>query len=395
MATMGERPKLKAGSFSFQERGPALAWCRGRAPLERALSHDLVWESALDLFISLPVRCLSAAFFTAFFTYRMMPRWIRRQTERGQSQPIRSAEVAELGGLHAEKVSTPTMGGVVLLASTLAGGLFGMDWSCLFCWMLPILMLIMGSLGLWDDLLKVKKKSYQGLHGRNKLFLELFVGAVFAFFVVKISGGSALAPESLYIPWWGVWTVGGMLAALSLGGLATVAFAGTVNAVNLTDGLDGLAPGLLAMCFGTVVYGCLHLPMESAIVHPEVVVNIAVWCSAAAAACFTFLWFNASKAMVIMGDTGSLGFGALLGASCIMLRAELVLLILGGLFVVEALSVMIQVAVFQKTGRRVFRCTPIHHHFEMAGVPEPRLVVRFWMVQVILCMVALWSLSRF
>lgn len=272
---------------------------------------------------------------------------------------------------HQKKSGTPTMGGLMLLLAITLGTLaaVGPEPSVLLALFVT---LGHGAIGFLDDYIKVVKKRNLGLRAREKLAGQIFMAALVAFLGNRFLG----LTTALWVPF--------AAAPVDLGVfyyiLVFFVFVGTTNAVNLTDGLDGLATGTVAVAMGTYALVCLSLGKAV----------LAAFCAATAAAAVAFLRFNAHPARIFMGDTGSLALGGALAAVAVLTKTELLLIFIGGVFVAEALSVIIQVVSFQTTGRRVFRMSPLHHHFEMGGWPETKVVYVFWLAGAMCSLLALW-----
>jgi phospho-N-acetylmuramoyl-pentapeptide-transferase len=344
-----------------------------------------------NLFRYLTFRTGGAVMTAMFLSFVMGPpliRWLR-SVQRG-GQPIR------LDGPESHlltKQGTPTMGGVLILAALAVSTLLWADLRNGYVWIVLFVTLGYGLLGFTDDWLKVTKRHSGGLSGRLKLLGQAVIGLVAAIATVMLTPG-ALATgiavpvlKDLLIPLGWAFPI-----------YATFVMMGSSNAVNLTDGLDGLAivPVLIATaCFALIAYLVGNTIFANYLGIPYVpgTGELAVLCGAMAGASLGFLWFNAPPAMVFMGDTGSLSAGGALGAIAIIVKHELVLAIIGGLFVLEAVSVIVQVASFKLTGRRVFRMAPLHHHFEKKGWKEPTIVIRFWILAMILAIVGLSTLK--
>jgi phospho-N-acetylmuramoyl-pentapeptide-transferase len=337
-------------------------------------------------FVTLPFAV--AALILSFVIGPRMINWLRSMQRGGQ--PIRDDGPAS----HLlTKQGTPTMGGVMMLIALTVSTLLWTDLQSGYVWIALLVTLCYGALGFADDFLKVTKRNSKGLSGKKKLLVQLVVAGIAAYAVTQFS-----APEAqhhLAIPFF-------KDVLLNLGVLyipfAMLVMVGASNAVNLTDGLDGLAivPIMIAAgCFALISYlvGNIVFADYLQIAHVPGTGELAVFCAAMIGAGLGFLWYNAPPAMVFMGDTGSLAFGGALGVIAVMTKHEIVLAIIGGLFVLEALSVMIQVVSFKLTGKRVFRMAPIHHHFEKMGWAEPTVVIRFWIIAVILALVGLSSLK--
>jgi phospho-N-acetylmuramoyl-pentapeptide-transferase len=309
--------------------------------------------------------------------------------KQGKGQPIRD----DGPKTHLAKRGTPTMGGLMILASATFSTLMWADWANWYVWIVLGVTLAYGAIGFYDDYLKVTKQHASGFGGKARLGLELIVAALAAWAIMSLSA-PALAGQ-LAVPFFKdtliylgpMFIVAGMLV-----------IAGAGNAVNLTDGLDGLAivPVMIAAAtFGLIAYliGSEKFATYLQIHYVAGTAELSVICGALIGAGLGFLWFNAPPAMIFMGDTGSLALGGALGAIAVATKHEIVLAIVGGLFVLETLSVVIQVASFKLTGRRVFRMAPLHHHFEQKGWQESTVVVRFWIISVILALVGLATLK--
>jgi phospho-N-acetylmuramoyl-pentapeptide-transferase len=324
------------------------------------------------------------------------PRFIKKLYELKIGQPIRMDECPMLGELHKKKQDTPTMGGLLILASMLVGTVLWMDLASPFTWILALTTVCMGGLGAIDDGLKLRGRSSKGLAGKKKLLIQGLFAAVLAFYLLYFANLSEHI-RLLYIPFLKspVLTLGTTLFVLWTIFVVT----GASNAVNLTDGLDGLAAGSLIMVGSTLaavafLTNNLDLSRYLHILYIEGSGEIAVFLAAMVGGCVGFLWYNGHPAQVFMGDTGSLALGAVLGVSAVLLRREFLLGIVGGVFVAEALSVMIQVGSYKlRAGKRVFLCAPLHHHFEYKGWPETKVVLRFWIVGLLLAIVGLASLK--
>ncbi len=326
-------------------------------------------------------------------------RWLKRRQAGGQ--PIREDGPPS----HFTKRGTPTMGGVLILLSVAISTLLWMDLANGYVWSVLIVTLGFGLLGFYDDYRKLTGRSSRGMSSRMKLIGQIVIAAIATYWIMRlgweaqfkyrIDPATPLA-TGLAIPF-----LKGYL--LDLGHVAFILFAafvmvGASNAVNLTDGLDGLAivPVMIAASvFGLIAYMAGNAVFSGylQIVFVPGAGELAVFCGALVGAGLGFLWFNAPPAMVFMGDTGSLSMGGALGAIAVAVKHELVLAIVGGLFVLETVSVIVQVASFRLTGRRVFRMAPIHHHFEQKGWQEPTIVVRFWIIAAVLAILGLATLK--
>ena len=307
------------------------------------------------------------------------------RVRQGKGQPIRD----DGPQTHLAKVGTPTMGGLMILTAISISMLLWMDLSNLYLWACLTVMLGFGLVGFMDDYDKVTKRSHKGVSGKVRLLLEFIIAGAAVTLIVSQTGGK------LYLPF-----VNGPVADLGywyviFGAFVIVSFG---NSVNLTDGLDGLAtmPVIIAsLAFMVIVYLVGNAKYAEYLGLPFLlgVGDLVIICGAIVGAGLAFLWYNAPPAQVFMGDTGSLALGGTLGAIAVVAHHEFVLAIIGGLFVVEALSVIIQVFWFKRTGKRVFRMAPIHHHFEQLGWPESTVVIRFWIIAFVLALAGLATLK--
>jgi phospho-N-acetylmuramoyl-pentapeptide-transferase len=309
--------------------------------------------------------------------------WLR--VRQGKGQPIRHDGPQS----HLAKRGTPTMGGLMILTSLTAAMLLWMDFTNRYLWACLFITVGFGLIGFLDDYDKVKKRSHKGVSGRTRLLAEFLVAGIGAL-VIAYGAGTAL-----YIPFYNGPVIDLGPFYIPFAAFVIVAFG---NSVNLTDGLDGLAtmPVIIAsLAFLVIAYLAGNAIFAGYLGIPYVAGSgeLTVLCSAIVGAGLAFLWFNAPPAAVFMGDTGSLALGGALGAIAVATQHEIVLGIIGGLFVVEALSVIIQVFVYKRTGKRVFRMAPIHHHFEQLGWSEPTVVIRFWIISFVLALAGLSTLK--
>ncbi len=319
---------------------------------------------------------------------------IRMLTRLRIGQPIRGKGIPDLYERHKGKAGTPTMGGLLILAAIAVSVLLWADLSNRLVWMALASTLFLGSLGFWDDWLKLQRKEYKGLPKRAKLLgqmlLGLLIGSTLYLFPLTRESGTAIAFPFfktlvinlgiLYIPF------------------VMVVIVGTSNAVNLTDGLDGLAIGCViaaAMSLAVLTYivGRVDLTRFLIIEYVPESAEVTVFVAALIGAGMAFLWFNAHPADIFMGDTGSLALGGALGTVAVFIKQELLLLLIGGIFVAEALSVIIQVTAFRRWNRRVFLMAPLHHHFEMKGWHESKIIIRFWIISALLGIFGLATLK--
>jgi phospho-N-acetylmuramoyl-pentapeptide-transferase len=315
-------------------------------------------------------------------------RWLK-SVQRG-GQPIRS-DGPERHLI--EKKGTPTMGGVLILAAMTTSTLLWADLRSGYVWAVLFCTLCYGAVGFVDDYLKLSRRNTRGVSARGKLGVQLGVGLITAGWIAYLTGGTL--GTALAVPVFkGALLQLGLLFPL----FGMIVLVGSSNAVNLTDGLDGLATVptiIVASVFALIAYlvGNRVFADYLQLNHIPNVGELAVFCAATVGAGMGFLWFNAPPAAVFMGDTGSLALGGALGAVAIATKHEIVLTIAGGLFVVETVSVIVQVFWFRRTGRRVFLMAPLHHHFEKKGWAEPTIVIRFWIVSMILALVSLATLK--
>jgi len=309
--------------------------------------------------------------------------WLR--VRQGKGQPIRDDGPQS----HLKKVGTPTMGGLMILTSVTIAMLLWMDLSNRFTWACLMVTLGFGAIGFLDDYDKVTKRSHKGISGRVRLLLEFMIAGCAAWII--LDGG----PHNLYLPFYNG-------PVINLGPFyilfAAFVITGFGNAVNLTDGLDGLAtmPVVIAsVAFLIITYlvGNAKFATYLGIPHVPGAGDVTILCSAIIGAGLAFLWFNAPPAAVFMGDTGSLALGGALGAIAVVAHHEIVLVIIGGLFVLETVSVILQVFFYKRTGKRIFKMAPIHHHFEQLGWSEPTVVIRFWIIAFVLALAGLSTLK--
>ena len=309
--------------------------------------------------------------------------------KQGKGQPIRE----DGPKTHFSKKGTPTMGGLMILSGVTVSTLLWANWANWYVWIVLFVTLSYGAIGFYDDYLKVTRTHTAGVSGKTRLLAEIVVAGIAAWAVMRV--GSAGFSSSLTVPFFkNVVLPLGVVFVL----LGVFVIAGAGNAVNLTDGLDGLAivPVMIAAAtFGLIAYliGNVKFAAYLQIHYVAGAGELAVICGALIGAGLGFLWFNAPPAMIFMGDTGSLALGGALGTIAVVTKHEVVLAIVGGLFVLETASVIIQVASYKLTGKRVFRMAPLHHHYEQKGWKESTVVVRFWIISVILALIGLASLK--
>jgi len=314
-------------------------------------------------------------------------RWLRER--QGDGQPIRD----DGPETHLKKKGTPTLGGLMILIAVIVSTLLWVDLTNGFTWIVLLVTAGFGLVGFADDYQKLTKKNARGIPGRVRLLIQIVMATIAVFGITQMV--SAPQATTLALPFVKEFSP-------QLGGLfypfAVFVIVGASNAVNLTDGLDGLATVpvmIVALCFGLITYlaGNLVFANYLQIHHVPGAGELAVFCGALAGACLGFLWYNAPPAQVFMGDTGSLALGSSIGTIAIIIKHEIVLAIIGGLFVMETVSVIIQVASFKMTGKRVFKMAPLHHHFEKLGWSEPTVVIRFWIIACVLALIGLSTLK--
>jgi phospho-N-acetylmuramoyl-pentapeptide-transferase len=341
----------------------------------------------LNVFRYQTFRTLLAALTALVVSLLAGPWLIRRLTELQIGQSIREDGPQS----HAKKAGTPTMGGTLIIFSLTFATLMLADITSWYVWLALLVTLSHGLIGYLDDSAKVRRGNSRGLPGRARLVAELVIGGIAstAIYLWSEHGGHMTMPflktvnpdlGLLYIPF------------------GALVIAGAANAVNLTDGLDGLAIGPVMIAAGTYavfayVAGNARIAEYLQIPYVAGAGELAIFCGALAAAGLGFLWFNAYPAQMFMGDVGSLAIGSALGVAALVTRQELVLLVVGFVFVAETLSVIGQVASFKLRRKRIFRMAPIHHHFELLGWPEPQIIVRFWIVSIVCALLALSTLK--
>ncbi len=352
------------------------------------LIHLLTGEvSALNVFRYITFR-IFLSFLTAFFLSLLIgPAFIRNLVKKQMKQSIREDGPKS----HKVKSGTPTMGGLLIITTLFLTSLIWMDLADPFVQATLMLTLFFGLVGYVDDYLKVSKKNTKGLSGRLRLALEFGVSALILFWLISLHNFSTV----LYLPFFKHITLNLGMGYIFFGSFVIV---GCANAVNLTDGLDGLAIVPVTVCAVTLMlfaYVAGNASIANYLQIPFIngVGELAPLASALVAAGLGFLWFNSYPATVFMGDVGSLSLGGFLGILAVLTKNELILIVLGGVFVLEAVSVITQVVSFKLTGKRVFKMAPIHHHFELKGIDEPKVIVRFWIISIILAVICLSTLK--
>ncbi len=347
------------------------------------------FESSFSVFQYLTLRAILSVLTALMISFLVGPAMIRRLSVHQIGQPVRDDGPQS----HIQKAGTPTMGGALLLVAITVTTLLWSDLTNHYVWVVLCVTLVFGLIGFIDDYKKLVLQDSRGLPAGSKYFWQSVAGLAAAC-VLYLTATSPAATQ-LLIPYFKDVSIG-------LGPwfivLAYFVIVGSSNAVNLTDGLDGLAimpTVMVAGALGIFAYASGHADFATYLKIPSLpgVGELVILCGAIVGAGLGFLWFNAYPAQVFMGDVGALSLGAALGALAVAVRQELILLVMGGLFVMETISVILQVASYKLTGRRIFRMAPLHHHFELKGWPEPRVIVRFWIITVILVLVGLASLK--
>jgi len=347
--------------------------------------------AAFNVFRYITFRTAGAVVTALFFVFLFGPGMIAMlRIKQGRGQPIREAGPA---GHLLTKKGTPTMGGLMILSGAVISTLLWSNLTNGYVWVVLFVTVGFGAIGFYDDYLKVKRMSHKGFGSKQRLLLEALIGGIAAFAISQLAQGAY--GTSLLFPFVKDLALNLGYFYILFGGFVVVA-AG--NSVNLTDGLDGLAivPVMVAAaCFGLIAYlvGSQNYADYLLLNAVPGTAELAVVCGALIGAGLGFLWFNAPPAQIFMGDTGSLALGGALGTIAVATKHEIVLAIIGGLFVLETVSVIVQVTSFKLTGKRVFRMAPIHHHFEHMGWTESQVVIRFWIISFVLALIGLSSLK--
>jgi phospho-N-acetylmuramoyl-pentapeptide-transferase len=350
------------------------------------LAHDITF---FNVFRYLTLRGILGVLTALGICFVVGPAMIRKLSQYQIGQTVRSDGPQS----HLSKAGTPTMGGALILVAVFVATLLWSDLSNRFVWVVLFTTFVFGAIGWVDDYKKLINKDPRGIGARAKFFWQSvggFGAAAFLYYTAQTP-----AETQLIVPVF-------KQVVLDLGPwfilLTYLVIVGSSNAVNLTDGLDGLAimpTVMVAGALGFFAYLTGHVKFAEYLGIPYIAGSgeVLIFCGALVGAGLGFLWFNTYPAMVFMGDVGALGLGAALGAIAVVVRQEIVLFIMGGVFVMETVSVMLQVASFKLTGRRIFRMAPLHHHFELKGWPEPRVIVRFWIISFILVLIGLATLK--
>lgn len=328
------------------------------------------------------------AMITALVVSFIIGPWVIRKLEGLQARQVIRTDGPES---HLKKQGTPTMGGVLILAAIVIPTLLWADLTSIYVWLTLFIIVGYGVIGFIDDYKKVVEKNPKGLSPRQKMIWQILLGGVVASFLYSRAGFST----ELFFPFFK--NLHPNLGVLYIP-FVTLVIVGASNAVNLTDGLDGLAIGPVAINAATYMlftYIAGNARLSSYLQIPYVAGSgeLAILCGAMVGAGLGFLWYNSYPAEVFMGDVGSLSLGGGLGTLAVITKQEILLVIVGGIFVIEALSVIFQVGSYKYRGKRIFRMAPIHHHFELKGVAEPKIIVRFWIITIILALVAISTLK--
>ena len=340
-----------------------------------------------NVFKYITFRTFGASITSVLLCLLVGPSYIRFLQRKQMGQAIRD----DGPKTHLVKKGTPTMGGGLILMAIALPTLLWADLTNKSIWIALIATLLFGVVGYVDDYRKVIQKNPKGLSGKKKLFCQTLIGLAAAYWIYTMRD----TPPVLKFPFFKEWSI--YLGPLFIP-FATFVIVGASNAVNLTDGLDGLAVGptiTTSATFLILAYCAGHVKIAEYLQIPYIAGagELSIFCGSVAAACLGFLWFNTYPAQVFMGDVGSLALGAALAIVAVITKNEILLALCGGIFVIEALSVMAQVASFKTTGKRVLRMAPIHHHFELKGWAEPKVIVRFWIISILLALFTLSTLK--
>ncbi|MDI6890490.1 MAG: phospho-N-acetylmuramoyl-pentapeptide-transferase [Thermodesulfovibrionales bacterium] len=349
--------------------------------------HD--WFSPLNVFRYITFRTSLAVLSAIFFSLVLGPWIIGRLKKLSMTQQIRD----DGPKTHINKAGTPTMGGVLIILCILLSVFMWGDLKNMYVWTMIVSLMGFGGVGLVDDYLKIVKKNHKGLRAYQKFGSQIFLALLISIFLYM--NPKDPYADVLCVPFFKKWLfdLGWFYIPFSI-----IVIVGSSNAVNLTDGIDGLATGLVAaavLACGVLVYISGHkgLAQYLHVLYLPGTGELTVFCGAMFGASLGFLWYNSYPADVFMGDVGSLGLGGSLGTLAVITKHEIVLAVVGGIFVIETISVMLQVASFRLTGKKVFKMAPIHHHFELKGWPEPKVIVRFWIVGIMLALLSLATLK--
>jgi phospho-N-acetylmuramoyl-pentapeptide-transferase len=346
--------------------------------------------AAFNVFRYITFRVAMAVVTALLISWLLGPWFIRTLRRLSVGQNIRDVGPQA----HQIKAGTPTMGGLLILSALLASTLLWADLTNVYLWIVVLVTVAFGAIGFADDYIKVQRRRNLGLTARTKMLLQILAGAAMGVTLLFLPSGYGFNPtltfpffKQLYLP----------LGYLYIAFVVVVLVAAS-NTVNLTDGLDGLAIGSTSIAAATYalftyVAGNVRIATYLQVSYVPGVGEVAVFCGALVGAGLGFLWYNCHPAEVFMGDVGSLSLGAAIGSVAVLSRQEILLVVVGGLWVLEGLSVILQVASFKLTGRRVFRMAPLHHHFELSGWAEPKVIVRFWILSILFALLSLSTLK--
>jgi len=347
------------------------------------------WFSPFNVFRYITFRTSLAVLSAMIFTVILGPWIINRLKRLSMTQQIRD----DGPKTHMGKTGTPTMGGLLIILCILLSVFMWGDLKNTYVWVMIISLVGFGGIGFLDDYLKIARKNHKGLRAYQKFGMQIALAFLIGLFLYM--NPKDPFTDVLNVPFFKRWLfdLGWFYIPFSV-----IVIVGSSNAVNLTDGIDGLAIGLVAVAVlanGVLVYISGHkgLAQYLQVLYLPGTGELTVFCGAMLGASLGFLWYNSYPADIFMGDVGSLGLGGTLGTLAVITKHELVLAIVGGIFVIETISVMLQVASFKLTGKRVFKMAPIHHHFELKGWPEPKVIVRFWIVGIMLALLSLATLK--
>lgn len=347
------------------------------------------WFSPFNVFRYITFRTSLAVLSAMIFTVILGPWIINRLKRLSMTQQIR----ADGPKTHMGKTGTPTMGGLLIILCILLSVFMWGDLKNTYVWVMIISLVGFGGIGFLDDYLKIARKNHKGLRAYQKFGMQIALAFLIGIFLYM--NPKDPFTDVLNVPFFKRWLfdLGWFYIPFSV-----IVIVGSSNAVNLTDGIDGLAIGLVAVAVlanGVLVYISGHkgLAQYLQVLYLPGTGELTVFCGAMLGASLGFLWYNSYPADIFMGDMGSLGLGGTLGTLAVITKHELVLAIVGGIFVIETISVILQVASFKLTGKRVFKMAPIHHHFELKGWPEPKVIVRFWIVGIMLALLSLATLK--
>jgi phospho-N-acetylmuramoyl-pentapeptide-transferase len=345
--------------------------------------------SPLNVFRYITFRTAIAILTAMMISFIFGPWLVGRLRRLSLTQQIRD----DGPGTHAAKSGTPTMGGILIIGSVVISVLLWGDLKNMYIWVMLLSLVGFGAIGLLDDYLKVVRRNHKGLRPWYKFGSQLLLAFLIGLFLYM--NPKDPYTDVLSIPFFKKWLfdLGWFYIPFSV-----LVIVGSSNAVNLTDGIDGLAIGLVSIAVlanGALVYisGNKNLAQYLQVLYLPGTGELTVFCGALLGAALGFLWYNSYPADIFMGDVGSLGLGGVLGTLAVITKHEIVLALVGGIFVIETLSVILQVASFKTTGKRIFKMAPIHHHFELKGWPEPKVIVRFWIVGIVLALLSLTTLK--